>query len=67
MNYRTIDSLQEYLIVSQDVRRVIRHFRDGNGTWWHEELEPGRAILLRCPEMSLQVGDIYEGVADLPE
>lgn len=67
VGYRGIESLLEYLIIFQDERRVIRHFRDSNGAWWHEELEPGRAIPLRCPEMSFQVGDIYLDVPDFSE
>ncbi|RIK41031.1 MAG: Uma2 family endonuclease [Chloroflexi bacterium] len=62
MGYCAIESLQEYLIVFQDEQRVIRHFRDQKGAWWHEELAPGRMLHLRCPEMLLNVAEIYEGV-----
>lgn len=36
--YRSIPSLQAYLIVDQDHRHVTRHWRDDAGRWWSEEL-----------------------------
>ena len=53
MNYRRIESLQAYLIVYQNERRIIRHFRDAKGAWWEEDITGDGAIRLQCPDTQM--------------
>jgi Uma2 family endonuclease len=62
MAYRRIESLQTYLIVFQDERRVVRHFRDAAGAWWDEDITEDGAIRLHCPETTLTLNRIYRGI-----
>jgi Uma2 family endonuclease len=61
-NYRAMDSLQAYIIIHQDRVRVDRHFRGEDGLWWHAILIAGAELPIPCPEMTIQVNDIYERV-----
>jgi Uma2 family endonuclease len=62
MAYRRIESLQSYLIVFQDERRVVRHFRDAAGAWWDEDITEDGAIRLHCPDTTLTLNRIYRGI-----
>jgi Uma2 family endonuclease len=61
--YRLIESLRAYVIVYQDVRRVLRHYRDDNGTWWDAELTGEGTVPFPCPELELTLAEIYRGLA----
>ncbi|MGH7693415.1 MAG: Uma2 family endonuclease [Gemmatimonadaceae bacterium] len=63
--YCGIPSLKTYLIVEQAWRRVVRHWRDANGTWQQEDLRSDGAIMLPCPEVILTLDQIYQGLAPL--
>jgi Uma2 family endonuclease len=64
--YRDIESLQAYLIVWRDQRRVMLHYRaEDDGQWYDTVLGGESTLRLHCPEMALSLGEIYEGV-DLP-
>lgn len=63
--YRSIPSLQEYLIVEQAWRRVVRHWRDRDGVWQEADIQGNGAIALQCPESVLTLDQIYEGLAPL--
>jgi Uma2 family endonuclease len=60
--YRQITTLQAYLIVWQDQRRVQRHYRDANGEWANAEVAGTGNVPLTCPEITLTLDDIYRGV-----
>jgi Uma2 family endonuclease len=61
--YRDIESLQTYLIVWRDQRRVMLHYRaEDDGQWYDTVLGGEASFRLRCPEMALSLGEIYEGV-----
>jgi Uma2 family endonuclease len=60
--YRKIPSLQAYLVVDQDRRWVERHWRDENGEWHQGRLADRGSIPIPCPETSLSVDEIYEGL-----
>jgi Uma2 family endonuclease len=62
LSYRRIPSLEAYLIVSQDARHVVRHWRDSKGAWWREELVGEGSMRLTCPHTELQFGQIYKGI-----
>jgi Uma2 family endonuclease len=57
--YRTLDSLREYVLVSQD-QRLVEVFRRESG--WREELLTGGVLRLGCLNMTLALETIYEGV-----
>jgi Uma2 family endonuclease len=63
--YRGIASLQAYLVVEQAWRRVVRHWRAATGAWQREELHGDGTIPLPCPEATLTLDQIYEGLAPL--
>jgi Uma2 family endonuclease len=60
--YRKIPSLQAYLIVDQNRRWVERHWRDETGEWRQGGLTDGGSIPIPCPESSLSLDEIYEGL-----
>lgn len=63
--YRRIPTLESYVIVEQDRRRVQRFWRDSEGVWWDAELvEDGRAPMA-CLDLSMSLDEIYAAV-DLP-
>jgi Uma2 family endonuclease len=61
--YKKIPSLKAYLIVSQEERRVERHWRDESGQWWQAEVADPRAVIpIPCPETGLTPAQVYEGL-----
>jgi Uma2 family endonuclease len=60
--YRTIPSLKAYLVVDQSDRRVERHWRDETGEWRLGGLADEGTIPIPCPETSLTLTEIYEGL-----
>ncbi len=61
--YQKLASLQVYLIVAQDQPQVTMFYRDAEGAWdvaRFDSLE--QTITLPCPEATLTLADIYEGV-----
>jgi Uma2 family endonuclease len=63
--YRTIESLQAYLIVAQDRRHVVRHFRDDNGAWWRDEAVGSGSLPVPCTGGTLDLETIYERAFDV--
>ena len=62
-NYRLIPSLKAYVLISQDRAKVEVFERVGDGFWRLSEaggLEG--TIALECLEITLSLGEIYEGV-----
>jgi Uma2 family endonuclease len=60
--YRRIPSLRTYVIVYQDRRRVERHYRESDGSWWHADVSDRGIVPLPCPEVTLTLDQIYEDV-----
>jgi Uma2 family endonuclease len=62
-HYRTIESLQEYVLIAQDEYRIEQYVRAENG-WWRftEATELGAAIHLASIECTLSLADVYERV-----
>lgn len=58
--YRRIESLQAYLMVYQDQRRVARQWRDEQGAWWQAEVSGEGIVPTPCPELTLTLDEIYE-------
>jgi Uma2 family endonuclease len=62
MVYKTIPTLEAYLIVHQNRRRVERHWRDEQGVWWHADAIDGGRVPVPCPPVELTMEQIYAGV-----
>ena len=61
-NYRTFKSLQAYVLVNQEVMRLEVYRREEDGSWRYEVSEVGETLTLPCPNVELQVDDLYRGV-----
>ncbi len=59
MVYREIPSLRAYLIVSQDERRVERHWRDEQGQWQYALISGEGTIPIPCPDQTMSLDEIY--------
>ena len=59
-NYQSIESLQEYLLVSQHSRRVEQFARQSGKNWLYAETrEPGESVKLQSIACELRLEDIY--------
>jgi Uma2 family endonuclease len=66
--YRKLESLQEYMLVSQERPQVETYFRQPDGTWLFSPYFGMDAIIrLRSLEMDLPLTEIYAGVEFPPE
>lgn len=62
LHYQRIESLQEYVLVTQDTPRVERFRRDG-ARWTYERIDGPQAVLtLDSPPLLLPLAEIYEGL-----
>ena len=66
INYQTIESLQEYVLVSQDEIKVEVYRRDDNGNWTVETLGKDDDLSLNSVGLTLTMADIYEDVLNPP-
>lgn len=59
--YQTqIESLQDYVLVSQDQMRIEHHHREANGTWSSNELTGPEAVLqLTSIDSKVQLAKVY--------
>jgi Uma2 family endonuclease len=64
--YRSISTLEMYLIIDHRRRRVERHWRDALGSdWQREELVGEGRVRVPCLDVELTLDEIYERV-ELP-
>jgi Uma2 family endonuclease len=62
-HYRTLASLQEYVLVAQDKRHVAHYVRQANNTWVFSDTTGSDAqILLPSINCALSMGEIYAKV-----
>lgn len=66
LRYRQIESLQEYLLVTQNERQVERFTKQSDGSWRMTETN-GSDIMLECIGCTLSFDDIYNKVASEPQ
>ncbi len=66
LNYQTLTSLQEYVLVSQDEIKLEIYRKNNDGNWYAEILENGDEINLKSVGLTLTMADIYEDVLPLP-
>jgi Uma2 family endonuclease len=60
--YRTIPSLQMYVLLSQDTTRAETFSRNPDGTWTYAVFENDAVLKLPCVPLSLPVSSLYRGV-----
>ena len=66
-HYRTVESLAEYLLVSQDQPRIEQYVRQADNDWLlHEATELAETLHLPSIECDLKLSDVYANV-ELPE
>ena len=59
--YKLVPSLQAYLLVSQDERRVELYRRGEGKLWFYQDFGPGELLELPSLGLQLAVDDIYAG------
>jgi Uma2 family endonuclease len=57
--YRRLPTLKAYLIVDPETQTVMAHMRDNRGKWATNNCGFGDQLLLPCPEMMLQINDLF--------
>ena len=62
-NYRTIDTLQDYILIAQDHHHIEHYIRQQNGQWLLEEVTNlDEEIHIQSIECMLRLDDVYEKV-----
>ncbi|HEV2762724.1 MAG TPA: Uma2 family endonuclease [Pyrinomonadaceae bacterium] len=62
-NYQSIESLREYLLVSQHSRRIEQFVRQPGKSWLYSEAhEPGEVVRIQSVECELRLEEIYRKV-----
>lgn len=61
-NYRKLESLQAYVLISQDTPRVELYRRDADDIWCYQVKEAGEGLELPCVGLELAVDDLYVNV-----
>lgn len=62
-NYRSIESLDEYVLVSQNEARIEKYVKHGHGFWLlSEAAEPDGSITLESIDCTISLADVYAKV-----
>jgi Uma2 family endonuclease len=61
-NYQKLESLQEYVLLSQFEVKVEVYRRDGDGGWLVQSLGFGDSLDLQSINLAIALSDIYEDV-----
>ncbi len=64
-HYRRIPSLQAYVLVSQDERRIECFRRDG-ARWIYEEAGPGESLRIGGVEVDVSIDELYASALPAP-
>ncbi len=66
VHYQALDSLTDYLVVSQDQPRIERHYRQAEDTWLLQVVQ-GLDAVLSLPNLGLELplAEVYDGI-ELP-
>ncbi|BAB77984.1 Uma2 family endonuclease [Anabaena sp. FACHB-709] len=62
VNYRTLESLQEYILISQDEIKIEVYRKDNQDNWSLEILSQGDELKLNSIGLTLTMPEIYEDV-----
>ncbi len=67
-NYRTIDTLRDYILISQSSHRIEHYTRQDHGLWLLQECTSlDQTVTLRSIDCTLLLADIYEKVELEPD
>ena len=66
-HYRTIPSVQEYVLISQTERRVERFVRQPDNKWLMEELVGDAVLHIDTGDVDVPLDTLYDKVFDLPD
>lgn len=62
-HYRSIDSLKEYILVSQSEARIEKFTRQGDGFWMlSEAIGPGSSITFESIDCEIPLAEVYDKV-----
>ena len=64
--YRALDSLQEYVLVDPDTRRVEVYRRNERGLFELHDQTGREAVEFACVGFTLAMADVFDGVEDTP-
>lgn len=64
--YKRVPTVEAYLIVEQDRRRVHRFWRDASGVWSDDEVVGHGDVPIPCPPTTLRLDEIYAGTEAPP-
>jgi Uma2 family endonuclease len=65
-HYRRIQTLKEYVLISQHAQLIERHVRNDDNSWTMTAFGPGSSATLAAIGCSLDVDTIYEGLKLTP-
>lgn len=60
--YKSIESLREYLLVSQNERFVVLYTKHNEKFWFQSQYEAGETLKLESLNCELKVDEIYQGI-----
>ncbi len=60
--YKSIESLREYLLISQDQKIVTLYTKHNEKFWFQSEYVDGETLKLESLECKLSVDEIYQGI-----
>jgi Uma2 family endonuclease len=63
VSYKSIDSLQHYLLISQIDTTIEHRYRTDHG-WSTEVLGPDDTLTLQCPSVAITVSSLYAGLVE---
>jgi Uma2 family endonuclease len=61
-HYKTIDSLQEYVLIDRGMRRVEHHARRPDGTWKQTDVIGSGEVSLPSVGCRIPLDEIYNGI-----
>lgn len=62
-NYRTVETLQDYILIAQDHRHIEHFARQENGLWLLQEVTASHdAIRIQSVDCTLSIENVYEKV-----
>lgn len=62
LRFRQMESLQEYLLISQDERRIVQFVRQADGSWRLTETRETGTAALESVGCTLALADVYDKV-----
>ncbi len=61
-DYRRLDSLKEYVLISQNTKRIDTFYKNEQGQWLLQSYQESDRLIVNTLEFSCLVSDIYEEI-----